>query len=454
MEKKRFAGIEVPPDLNRKNFVFLYLSTFLIGILLTIPGIIQPVFLKEIINVSDEYFGSINGTLQSMAQVASLLFIGIIGILSDKTGRKPPAVAGFILLAVFYLLFLYSNSIAALIHIPADFSAAICAALSFSSARETFVPFSPGLLTAYAIRFFIGFCLVLVFPQFKTMVADYTYEKDRGKGMAFYGVMIGLGSLVVFTALAPIGRKTGVEMLFYISAGIAAAATVLSLLGLRERLPEQKSGQGRVKELLRIVNKSFPLKASYLCAFITRVDVAITPTFLIAWAVMLAPKYGLSSEAASFKGTVPMMVMGAFTLFAYPVFGILLDRWGRVPTIILTLLLGGAGFLCVASSPTPFPNIFTILGVLLIGCCVSGAVVGSSTLAADASPPELVGSTLGGLNTMAQVGMILFLFSGGVIFDKLGPGWVFITKGIINIALGIYLFIVRNKIVVRSESAH
>jgi MFS family permease len=92
--------------------------------------------------------------------------------------------------------------------------------------------------------------------------------------------------------------------------------------------------------------------------------------------------------------------------------------------------------------------------VLLIGCCVSGAVVGSSTLAADASPPELVGSTLGGLNTMAQVGMILFLFSGGVIFDKLGPGWVFITKGITNIALGIYLFIVRNKIAVHSESAH
>jgi MFS family permease len=256
----------------------------------------------------------------------------------------------------------------------------------------------------------------------------------------------------VFTVLAPIGKKNGVEMLFYISAGIAAAGTFLSLLGLRERLPEQKSTQGKVKKLLRVVNKSMPLKASYLCAFITRVDVAITPTFLIAWAVMLAPEYGLSSEAASFKGTVPMMVMGAFTLFAFPVFGILLDRWGRVPTIILTLLLGGAGFLCVASSTTPFPDIFTILGVLLIGCCVSGAVVGSSAMAVDASPPELVGSTLGGLNTMAQIGMILFFFSGGVIFDKLGPRWIFITKGIINIALGICLFIVRKKIAVRSET--
>ncbi len=446
MEKKRFAGIDLPPDLKRRNFFFLYLNTLLIGILITIPGIIQPAFLKDIIQVSDTYFGSINGALQSMAQVASLLFIGYIGVMSDKRGRKPLSVTGFALLIAFYILFLYSEPIARLLHIPAGFSATVCAALSFSTAKEEFIPFSPALISAYGIRFFIGLSLVMVYPQFKTMVTDYTQEKDRGKGLALNGAMIGLGSLVVFAVFAPMGKKGGVETLFYIAACIAVAGTVLTLVGLRERLPQQTKEQKGVKELLLVVKKSMAIKAGYLCAFITRVDVTLTATYLIAWAVSIAPEYGMSSEAASFKGAVPMMVMGTFSLFAYPVFGILLDRWGRVPTIMLTLFLGGIGFLCVAASPTPFPGIFNILGVLLIGCSVSGAVVGSNALAVDASPPELVGSVLGGLNTVAQVGLILFLFSGGVIFDKLNPAWVFLIKGIINIALGIFFVIAQKNI--------
>lgn len=250
MERKRFAGIELAPDLRRSNFFFLYLNTLLIGILLVIPGIMQPAFLKDIIKVSGDFFGSINGAMQSIGQVAMLLFIGMIGVLSDKTGRKPFVIVGFSVLTVFYLLFLYSNSIASLLHIPAGFSATLCAALSFSSAQDAFLLFSPGLLTAYLIRFIIGFGLVLAFPQFKTMVADYTDEKDRGKGMAMNGLMIGLGSLLVFTVFTSLSKRGGIEMLFYTSALIGAVGMVMTLSGLRERLPEQKEQKRGVKELM------------------------------------------------------------------------------------------------------------------------------------------------------------------------------------------------------------
>jgi MFS family permease len=453
MASKRFAGIDLPSDLTRANFIFLYLNTVLAGILLSIPGLIQPAFLKDIIHVSDEYFGSINGMLQSMSQISSLLFIGIIGILSDKIGRKPPAVAGFFLLMIFYLLFRYSNSIAAQLHIPPGFSASICAALSFSGDSEIFTEFSPGLLMAYLIRFMIGLSLVLVFPQFKTMAADYTAEKDRGKGMALNAFMIGVGSLMVFTVFTPISRKSGVEILFYYCAGIALAGTLLSYFGLKERLPEKKSQAGGLKDIAQVFKRSLPLKASYLCSLVIKVDVVITPTFLIAWAVQLGPQYGLTSEAASFKGAIPMMVLGIFTMVAFPVFGILLDRWGRIPTIILALSLGGAGFFSIASSGSPFPGIFSILGVLLVGCCICGAIVGSSALAVDAAPPELVGASLGGLNTTAQIGTIFFLFSGGIVFDKLGPSWVFLLKGIVNIALAVLFFMWRKQIAVQPQRA-
>ena len=449
MAKKRFAGIEVPPDLSASNFLFLYLNTLLIGILLAIPAIMQPAFLKDILKVSGEFFGSINGGMQSIGQVGMLLFIGMLGVISDKTGRKPLAVLGFGVLAVFYLLFLFSHSIADLLHIPRGISATLCAAISFSSDQEVFRSFSPGLIIAYLIRFVIGIGLVLVFPQFKAMVADYTDEKGRGKGMAFNGLMIGLGALLVFTVFAPLGRGRGVEVLFYASALMGVGGIVLSFLGLRERLPETRKQNAGVGELLGVVRASRAMKASYLCAFVTRVDVPITATYLITWAVKVAPRYGLSSEAASFKGAIPMMIMSAFTLVAFPVFGILLDRWGRVPTIILSLLLGGMGFILVAGSPAPFLSATILVGVVLVGCSVCGAVVGSSALAADASPRELMGSVLGGLNTMAQIGLIVFLALGGVLFDKIGPGSIFLVKGITNLVVGLYIFAVRKKISTR-----
>jgi len=95
----------------------------------------------------------------------------------------------------------------------------------------------------------------------------------------------------------------------------------------------------------------------------------------------------------------------------------------------------------------------TLIGVTLVGCSVCGAVVGSSALAADASPPELMGSKLGGLNTMAQVGLIFFLAIGGVLFDKVGPGGVFVVKGMANIIVGLYIFAVRKKIRINPESS-
>ena len=107
----------------------------------------------------------------------------------------------------------------------------------------------------------------------------------------------------------------------------------------------------------------------------------------------------------------------------------------------------------IAGAPSPFVSSATLIGVTLVGCSVCGAVVGSSALAADASPPPLVGSTLGGLNTMAQVGLIFFLAIGGVLFDKVGPGGVFLVKGAANIVVGIYIFAVRKKIRIKPEGS-
>ena len=58
----------------------------------------------------------------------------------------------------------------------------------------------------------------------------------------------------------------------------------------------------------------------------------------------------------------------------------------------------------------------------------------------------MVGTVLGGLNTMQPIGMLFFLQIGGYLFDVLGPGWAFGLKGAANLLLAIWLFIAREKI--------
>jgi hypothetical protein len=69
---KKFVRIEVPPDLTKANFLFLYFNTLIIGMLMVVPAILQPAFLKDVIRVSPDFFGYINGFLQNMSQFATL----------------------------------------------------------------------------------------------------------------------------------------------------------------------------------------------------------------------------------------------------------------------------------------------------------------------------------------------------------------------------------------------
>ena len=443
---KKFAGIMVAPDLTRMRFFFLYFNTLMIGLLTVIPAILQPAFLKDIIKVSMDFFGSTNALLQNMSQIATLLFVGYVGILSDRVGRKILAIIGFIVLAVFFSLYLYSNQIAAALNLPQGFSATICAALSFAPSQAVeFTDFGQGLLAAYVIRLIIGIGLVLVYPQFITMVVDYVAEKDRGKGMALNGMMMGLGSLLIFGIVAPIGKNAGVEVLFYIATAIAIIGVIFTTAGLKDRLLKKKAEKKGIMEVLKVVNKRISLKASYLCALITRADMVIIATFLVSWAVKLADQYDLTSGEATLKGAIPMIVMGVFSMICMPVIGILIDRWGRVPTILLSMFMGGVGLILMGVSPNPFTGLI-YLAILMAGFGMSGVMVGANTMAADASPKGLVGSVLGGLNTMQPIGVLFFLGLGGYLFDALGPGWAFGVKGGATLILGIWMFTVKGRI--------
>jgi MFS family permease len=421
---KRFAGIEIPPDLKWSNFFSMYLATFIMSCLMILPAVLQPAFLKEIINIPEEQAGSINAGLQSMSYVATLLFVGLVGIFSDKVGRRILAISGFVACGVFYIMFGHAQDISLALGIT-------------SIGGQIFV--------TYVMRFLVGMSLITCYPQFIALVADYTDKRDRGKGMALNGIMMGLGSMVVFAVLAQVARKTGLMSLFYVAGAIGFLGALVSRIWLVDRMPKEKPEKLGIQEIYKVVSKSLPLKISYFTTFIARPDTSIIATFLILWMVYAADTYGVSHATA--RGGMVMATMGIVSFFAFPAVGVLLDRWGRVPVLICGLVSGGLGLCLAGVTDNPFsPTMYLCLSLMGLG--IAGAVPGANTIASECSPKPIVGSILGGLNSMHPLGVLFFLQVGGLLFDRVGYNTPFIMKGIVNLVWGLSLFTIRKRVVV------
>lgn len=426
---KRFFGIQIPPDLRWSHFFNLYAASFLIACLMVLPAIIQPLFLKEVINIPSNRAGTINSGLQNMSQIATLLFIGLIGVISDRVGRRILAVLGFLIAGVFFILFGYSKDISL--------------AMGISSVGGQ-------IFVTYVIRFIIGIGIILCFPQTITMVADYTTPGDRGKAMAWHGAMMALGSMIVFGVLARIASTMGLMSFFYISGAIGLLGVIVSRLGLVDRMSKMKSQKVGVKDIYREVSKSLALKVGYIVTFVVRADIIVKSVFLFVWLVYMAKKQGVSPMAATATGGKVMMLAAVVTLLFYPIVGFLLDRWGRVNVMIVGCLASGAAFCGIAATQNPFS--FTIyLYICLISVGFAAANLGATTLAMDVSPRPLVGSILGGLNTMQPLGVLFFLQIGGLLYDKVGYWSPWALKGVADVLCGLWIISIYKRIKVPKD---
>lgn len=442
----KFAGIVVPPELTKKNYFFLFFNTFLIGMFMSVPAVLQPAFMNDIITIDQSFSGSINSFLQNMSQVATLALVALIGALSDKTGRKILIFIGFLLLVISFYLFKISNGIAETLGISPDTAASICATLSFMPGKaQEFTSFAPGLLVSYCMRFLVGIGLIFAYPQFITMVGDYTTDKDRGKGMALNGMAMGLASILVFGMFGAIVKQGGVLAGFNAAILIAAIGAILTLLFMKDRMPEKAPEKQGLKDVIPLVKESKALKAAYMCSLITRADVVVLATYLVAWGVKFGTVQGMDSGKATLMATIPMMVMGVVSFMAFPLIGVMLDKKGRMPTILLSLLFATIGMLLLGISPSPFSALCYIAAVFA-GIGMSGSIAGANTLAIDASPITMMGSIMGGLNTMQPIGILFFLGFGGYLFDALTPGASFILKGAATGVLIVWLFTIKDAV--------
>jgi MFS transporter, DHA1 family, tetracycline resistance protein len=418
---KKFFGINILEGLGAWDFWNLYGVTFVVGILIIIPAIIQPAFLQEVIGIPRNLSGSINSGLQNMSQIATLLFIGYMGTLSDKYGRVILAYIGFFLTGFSYLIFAYAKPIA------------------------DGMGMNPIAFT-YICRFMVAFGFVMTWPMFSTLAADYTIYPDRGKAMAYNGLMMGAGGIVVFSFLSKLPKHYGIMILFYICIALCIIGALWLKLTLRDRMPEVKATKRSFKVIYQIVAKSPALQISYMGVLIARADQMILGTLIMVWAVTSARAYGYTHLQATGIGGTALGIQMIVSVILTPLFGYLIDRIGRLPIIIFSFFLGAAGFFILGYVGNPFSK-WVWLGVSMAGFAQGVINMTSNALAANVAPKPLLGSIMGGKNSMAPIGSLIFLQLGGLFFDKYGPASAFYMKGVVNFITVLWILAVSKKVV-------
>jgi MFS family permease len=307
----------------------------------------------------------------------------------------------------------------------------------------------PVLILLGAIGFIFASALLFTWPQVITMGADYSIPKSRGRIMAIQGMIIGMAPIVTFGLIGQLPRVTGILPLFYLGAFFALVCLLLTRIGLVEKLPEERLKKktktfGDIKELFQVAKKSLELKAGYLCILSARADIGIISGFLIIWMVTICQDYGYTAAQATSRGAIALAISSVAITLITPFLGIMQDKWGRVPTTIVCLAVGGAALSSMALVDNPFSKPVWFI-YIFIGVAFAGALA-PQTLIADSAPPHLRGTAMGVLNTAMAVGGIVFMQLGGFLFDHVGYAMPFVAKGIANIAVAVWMFSIRKRI--------
>ncbi|MBF0164563.1 MAG: MFS transporter [Magnetococcales bacterium] len=398
-------------DLEGYHHNALYLIVAIVMIFLTMVLALQPLYLSRVLGLTRENAGFVNANIQAITELVDLLFVGYLGYISDRIGRIPLIVYGFLLAGFTALL--------------APFDQEIGAMLGFNA-----------LVIFYLVRVLMSLGGTLIWPQIATLTGDYTRQEDRPLLLANVGFMMAFGVTIVYAVFMQLPEQIGVTMTMWLAGLFALAGAWLAKKLLVEMVqPKIVDRSFPFRDVWALVKRERGLRLSFLSAFTARNDMVLVGLFLMTWFIYFADMlHNTSHEQAASRAGIVIGALGLVVLISIPIWGRVTARIGRIPAVVIGLLISGVGFAAMGLIFNPF-SWWILVPVTIIGVGQAGCVLVPQTLAMDLAPEEIRGSVLGVFNTVGCFGVIFFLQVGGILFDWLGPTVPFIFMGIVNLLL-------------------
>ena len=398
--------------IEERHWNALYLLSAVAMIFMTLAVAVQPFFLRNVLHIAFENAGAINANVQVVTEVLDLVLIGYLGYLSDRHGRVPIVVIGFLTAAAGAILSPFSLELGAAVGVG-------------------------GLAFYYFTRAIMSLGTGAVWPLLSTLAGDFTRFDNRARYMANTAFMMAFGATLVYAILMQIPQYAGVTVVMILTVVVALIGALLArkcLIDVAPRLRDRKIPWRRVRDLIAQEPR---MRLTFVSAFFARSDMVFIGLFVMLWFVYFADLVGIDQEEAAAHGGRLIGLAGFVVLLSIPVWGRLIERHGRITAIALGMAMSGLGFIAMGFVVNPFGWLI-ILPTALIAAGQAGCLVAPQVLTIDLTPKEIRGSMLGAFNLVGGIGIIFFVQTGGFLFDAVGPHAPFVFIGIGNVLVMSY----------------
>jgi MFS family permease len=399
----KLGYIWLQPGVTRLNaWTLLYVLFISIGMLVFL-NFQQPYVLEEMLGIPKAEHGRVIAQMALIHEFVLIALVGPFGALSDRIGRRPVVVIGYLMLAIGYIAYPFATSVA--------------------------------MLTAFRGIFAVGAAAIIC--TFTTILTDYPQDVSRGKLIAIGSVLNAFG----LALLAGVGGQVikwltedGYDPVFAgrvaISGvgGIALLSALVAWIGLRGeslKLEHQKI------PLLTLLKEGFAagrnprVALAYASAFIARGDNVVIGAYLSAWAHQSET---LSAGEAIAAAGIIVAIVNVGPLPIAGLFGYINDRINRVTGLTIATLVATIGYTAFGNLDNPFVSLAIPIG-LVMGCGQVMSIIAGQTLIGQEADPRITGSTLGAFNFCGSVGTLISSVLGGVLFDLWTKGGPFLMMG-------------------------
>ncbi len=365
----------------------LFVVTFAIFTDMLVYGLVVPILRRYALSLGASQVAL--GFLFGSYSIALLLATPIMGMLSDRIGRRGPLLAGLLGLAGATLLFAYSTNFTLLV---------LARILQGLSAAATW---TAGL----------------------ALLADITPPQERGKTMGIALSGMALGTLIgpVFGGL--LFQWGGYRLPFFVAAGMALLDGMARLLLLRE--PRERVHEpGASVRLLR--------ERSIVVISIVVIIGAALPSFLEpTLPVHLQTHLGASPAVIGILFAMPTLAYAIST----PLVGLLTDRLGRRPLMLIGLIGGTLviPLIALASSVLLAGGALFLLGVTL-GLLMTPTLPELSDVV-DRTDSTTYGAAYALYNFVYSLGLMIGPITGGLLTNSVG-----LPMALLIFAAGMLLF--------------
>lgn len=279
-----FGPLQLSPGTTRTNISGYYWLALTSIMTFTFIPAAQTALLTSILGVPKGEQGSIVGTAGLISEIVLIAAVGLAGAWSDRLGRRPIVVGGYVLLGL----------------------------------GVGMAPFLGSVVPYYLARGVAAVGVAMVTVMLTAVVADYVRDTTRGRANGIVGFCNGLGALVTFFVLIKLpdifeggGMDTiaALRATYLIVGGLALLTAILMGLTLRGGLATTHSEHIPIPRLLRegVAEIRRPgVSFAYLSAFVARADLALVGAYLTLWAQQYGTQQlGLSeAEALDRKSVV------------------------------------------------------------------------------------------------------------------------------------------------------